>query len=577
METIIVNEVNETGTIGQPGLFSNLQQIKQLVEKHGLSPEFFDNAKEHLDAVCAVLKVTPVQAALFTLLLEHSGSPDARLSGIANTLHCGKIEALRYRSDLEALELKHIIVSHDTDDDDIFNSRPSFLKNRQGQDSRVYIVPRDVVLALEAGREYHYAIYRGLSPEEFYTAADHILRAFREKELDSKQFLSEIKFLFGGNPHIQFVKKMKTGSFGFRNDMVLLDFCATLVEHEKESQPFSEIRYIFGRRSNQTDAKQDFVTGENELFKSGLIEQACDNGLADTEEYGLTNKARDIFLEDVDMKEKKEIKGKNIIHSASLAKKQLYYPPKVGSQIDDLSHLLQEENFSLIVKRLKESNMKTGFACLFSGPPGTGKTETAYQIARAVGRDIFFVDISETKSKWFGESEEKIKSLFTRYNAMVKHAERAPILLFNEADAVLCKRQEIGTERHGPAQTENAIQNILLQEIENLDGGILIATTNMASNFDAAFERRFLYKIEFEKPDLQAKAAIWKSILPQGGDMDLGALAGRFDFSGGQIENVARKATVASLIRGTPLSAVDITALCEAEQPGKEARRIGFV
>jgi SpoVK/Ycf46/Vps4 family AAA+-type ATPase len=177
---------------------------------------------------------------------------------------------------------------------------------------------------------------------------------------------------------------------------------------------------------------------------------------------------------------------------------------------------------------------------------------------------------------WFGESEKRVKALFTRYNAMVKHADRAPILLFNEADAVLGKRQELSAERRGPGQTENTIQNILLQEIENLDGGILIATTNMASNFDAAFERRFLYKITFEKPDLEAKTAILKSKLPQV-DMDLSTLAGRFDLSGGQIENVARKAAVASLIRGTPLSSLDITALCEEELPGREARRIGFV
>jgi SpoVK/Ycf46/Vps4 family AAA+-type ATPase len=98
----------------------------------------------------------------------------------------------------------------------------------------------------------------------------------------------------------------------------------------------------------------------------------------------------------------------------------------------------------------------------------------------------------------------------------------------------------------------------------------------MAGNFDAAFERRFLYKIVFEKPDPEAKAAIWKSILPQG-EVDVGDLAGRFDFSGGQIENVARKATVASLIRGAPISGADIAALCEAELPGREARRIGFV
>jgi SpoVK/Ycf46/Vps4 family AAA+-type ATPase len=179
---------------------------------------------------------------------------------------------------------------------------------------------------------------------------------------------------------------------------------------------------------------------------------------------------------------------------------------------------------------------------------------------------------------WFGESEKKIKAVFTRYNAMVKQAAPVPILLFNEVDTVLEKRRELSVGHHGPAQTENAMQNILLQEIENLNGGILIATTNMAGNLDTAFERRFLYKITFQnqKPDLEAKAAIWKSLLPQA-DRDAPALAGRFDFSGGQIENVARKALAASLIRGTLLSGADIAALCAEEQPAGEARRIGFV
>jgi hypothetical protein len=573
METVSVKDTNEAGTPEQPNLLAGLDQIRQLAEKHGFSTEFFDLAKENLDAVSALLKITPVQAALFTLLLERSGTPEAGLSGIAKAIKCGKIQALRYRSDLEVLELKHIIIAGD-DDDDIFCTRPSFLKKRRGQDTLSYTIPLDVIQALEAGREYRYAIYRGLSPEEFYTAADRILESFRRKELSNKQFMAEIKFLFSGNPGIMFVKKMKSHSFDFINDMVLLRFCTALAEDNKESLSFSAFRFLYGRRS-QTK-KKDFESGDHVLFTSGLLEHVCDDGLADTCEYRLTSKAEESLLGDFDLKEKKSVKGSNIIRSETLAEKKLYYPPKIRAQIDELTGLLREEHFSSIVKCLKESNMKTGFACLFSGPPGTGKTETAYQIARAVGRDIFFVDISETKSMWFGESEKKVKSLFTRYNGMVRHASVVPILLFNEADAVLGKRQELSGERRGPAQTENAMQNILLQEIENLSGGILIATTNMANNLDEAFERRFLYKIKFEKPDLEAKAAIWKSMLPQG-DIDAPALAARFDFSGGQIENVARKALVAGLIRGTPLSGADIIALCEEEQPGKEARRIGFV
>jgi hypothetical protein len=572
METLSANDITETGIPGQPNLLADLDRIRQLAEEYGFSEEFFGKAKENLDAACTLLKITPVQAALFTLLLERSGTPDASLAGIAKAIKCGKIQALCYRSDLEALEFKHIIVSHD-DDDSIFSSTPSFLKKRRGQDTLSYTVPLDVIQALETGREYSYTIYQGISPEEFYTVASYILGAFRRKELDTKQFVTEINYLFSGNPNSMFLKKIKSYRFGLKNDIALLMFCTALVEDDKESLHFSSLRFIFGRRNR--DTRREFESGEHVLFTSRLLEHVCDDGLADTCEYRLIGSAREQFLGDLDLKEKKNVRGNNIIRSDAVAEKKLYYPPKVRVQIEELTGLLREENFSFIVKRLKESNMKTGFACLFSGSPGTGKTETAYQIARATGRDIFFVDISETKSMWFGESEKTVKALFTRYNGMVKHASVAPILLFNEADAVLGKRQELSSERRGPAQTENAMQNILLQEIENLNRGILIATTNMAHNFDEAFERRFLYKIKFEKPDPEAKTAIWKSILPQG-DIDVPALASRFDFSGGQIENVARKALVAGLIRGAPLSGADITALCEEELPARDVRRIGF-
>lgn len=106
------------------------------------------------------------------------------------------------------------------------------------------------------------------------------------------------------------------------------------------------------------------------------------------------------------------------------------------------------------------------------------------------------VDVAQIKSCWVGESEKNIRKAFERYRAYVKEAERAPILLFNEADAVLGIRQE-GASR-AVEKMENSLQNIILQEMEQLDG-IMIATTNLTQNLDRAFERRFLYKIEFER------------------------------------------------------------------------------
>ena len=145
-------------------------------------------------------------------------------------------------------------------------------------------------------------------------------------------------------------------------------------------------------------------------------------------------------------------------------------------------------------------------------------------------------------------------------------------MLLNEADAIICKRME-GAER-SVDKIENTIQNIILQEMESLDG-ILIATTNLSKNMDRAFERRFLYKVEFHKPETKVRAKIWHSMLPESI-----ILAESFaEFAGGQIENITRKALVAEALRGTRLSMNDIVDLCQHEMlDNSDANRktIGF-
>ena len=211
----------------------------------------------------------------------------------------------------------------------------------------------------------------------------------------------------------------------------------------------------------------------------------------------------------------------------------------------ELQSFFVPENYRKIRERMEQTGFRTGFACLFYGGPGTGKTETVYQLARQTGRDIMVVDVPQIKSKWVGDSEKNIKALFDRYRELVKKAKQTPILLFNEADAIIGIRQQ-GAQR-AVEKMENSIQNIILQEMETLDG-IMIATTNLQQNLDKAFERRFLYKIKFEKPTVEARIQIWRTMIPDLSEMDAKTLAAKYDFSGGQIENIARHYTIDSIL-----------------------------
>ena len=224
---------------------------------------------------------------------------------------------------------------------------------------------------------------------------------------------------------------------------------------------------------------------------------------------------------------------------------------------------------------MKEKGFRNGFACLFYGGPGTGKTETVYQLARQTGRSIMVVDVPRIKSKWVGESEKNIKALFDRYREQVKRAKLTPILLFNEADAI------IGIRKNGASSAvdkmENSLQNIILQEMETLDG-IMIATTNLQQNLDKAFERRFLYKIKFDKPTEEARIHIWHDMIPNLSDMDVRTLASKYDFSGGQIENIARHYTIDSILHDKTDEALSkLIVHCDNERiDEKSVRKIGF-
>jgi len=313
------------------------------------------------------------------------------------------------------------------------------------------------------------------------------------------------------------------------------------------------------------------------LFKKGLIEFTKKGNLRDAT-LSLTEKGKQLLLgEDADLFEQ-HLDEKLLIVPDKIAKKTLYYSEENEKQISRLREALTGDKLSEIQTRLKESGMPVGLAVLLFGGPGTGKTESVYQIAKDTGRAIVHVDISDSKSCWFGESEKKIKQVFTRYKHMCEIAKKTsgkmPILMFNEADAIFAKRKDNSTGN--VVQTENAIQNIILEEMETLQG-ILIATTNLATNLDPAFERRFLFKIQFEHPSIQAKKSIWLGKLSWLSDEDAEKFAKTYELSGGQIDNIVRKITMNEVITGQRPEIYEIDDMCVSEKLNRdEFHKVGF-
>jgi len=175
----------------------------------------------------------------------------------------------------------------------------------------------------------------------------------------------------------------------------------------------------------------------------------------------------------------------------------------------------------------------SGTAALFAGGSGTGKTMAVEVVARALGLDLYRVDLARVVSKYIGETEKNLDRVFSAA------AQWNVVLLFDEADALFGKRSEVQDAHDRYANIEISY---LLQRIEQYDG-VAILTTNLADNLDGAFTRRLAFHVHFAFPDEPSRLAIWERAWPQqvpiGGSVDRHALARDLKLAGGSIRNIA--------------------------------------
>jgi SpoVK/Ycf46/Vps4 family AAA+-type ATPase len=212
---------------------------------------------------------------------------------------------------------------------------------------------------------------------------------------------------------------------------------------------------------------------------------------------------------------------------------------------------------------------------LLSGPPGTGKTEMVKQLARRNGLPLVQVEMSAVKGGLVGDSEKNIRSIFQQYSQIKTSEKETPILLLNEADALLGKRNpNLGTSNQAVMQMLNTMQNILLQEMEDFDG-ILIATTNNERAFDPAFSRRFLHKMTVGLPDAQTREMLWKNKFPMLTANEVQELA-TYEMSGAEIENIAIRMMQLEILEGTEPSLSDILQLINIETSHRHGKTMGF-
>ena len=540
-------------------LLSAVENIVELAKDSQLSPEFYHKAGRFIKHLSDKLSLTKEQSVMMALFLDQSDDSRIEARDIARYTGCRTTRIIRYMNDIDELVRRGLIV----------RSRSS--------SSVSYRVPIDVVEAFKVNKPYTPKDCSELTCHELFNEFADIVDRVEDDEMDIAAAVERFKMLFYHNQQLLFVQKVQNliPEIYDKEFVLLIMFCHLFVNNNDDCIGFHDIDCMYSKKDMRM-IRTELEQGVNFLQRLGLIEYSNDDGMGDKEHYRLTMKAKRDLLDELQLP---SLEGKrtlrNMINASDIKSRTLFYSDDITHRIDDLARLLEEKNYNDIHARLQEQGFRCGLTCLFYGAPGTGKTETAMQLARRTGRDIMQVDISEMKSKWVGESEKNVKALFDTYRQRVKESDLVPILLFNEADAIIGKRQE-GAER-AVDKMENSLQNIILQEMETLDG-ILIATTNLAQNMDNAFERRFLYKIRFDKPTVEARTAIWHELLPDLSNADATLLAERYDFSGGQIENIARHYAIDAILHGNAApTASNLMPHCDSERINNtSSKKIGF-
>jgi len=405
--------------------------------------------------------------------------------------------------------------------------------------------------------------------------ADELIDRKTSKKISESRFFDEFEALYE-KISVEMPLRQITVKYLNIEKIMVFKACLTKLKGECADDCNNFLAGIYESLKDVSFNMKKIFEDSMPVFKEKYLEltdRGFPFGHMSSPDFELTEKAYEKFFESRIKKKKRELKVKFTEHIKHKSiNRELYFDTDLRVKVDTITNALDGGRFKEVTKELKSRGFAQGIVTLLYGYPGTGKTATVHEIARRTKRDILQVDISNINDKYVGESEKRLKEVFNEYSKAKKALSRTPILLFNESDALIGKRIEV---RDSVDQMSNNMQNILLEELEKFDG-IFFATTNMTNNMDDAFNRRFLYKIEFEKPSPAVRMKIWESKMK---DIDRKWIRelSYFELTGGQIDNIVRKYLIDSILLNRS-ELEELKKMCreETEYGKNRARKIGF-
>lgn len=552
-------------------VLSHIGLIYNLSENSKLDDNLFELADKELSFLAKYFGTSKTQALFIAVIftLNYKGRK-VDLDDLNTHFDCNPMKTLEYSDDILYLNERRLIRKTNRG----YGRRQIKLQGA----SEEFCVNELVCEKIFKSEPIPEVLVDAMKFEDIFTLLESLYELGEQRdreEISTCELFEQTQCVLDENMHLPLIERTRFIGKSVDEKCLFLYVVWKFLDGDKDPWVERSFKGIYDNTCERFSQIQRFLEKENALIQEDWLEIESATFFDDAK-MKLTEKALNLLIEcDIKLfnKDLENKKKEHVIQPEQVPFRKLIFSDKETHQLELLKTLLEEENFKSTQNRLVEKALPKGVTALLHGAPGTGKTESVLQIAKATNREIIKVDISASRSMWFGESEKIIKKVFSDYKAYATKQKITPILFFNEADALISKRKEANFSN--VSETENRIQNILLEEIENFEG-ILIATTNLATNMDSAFERRFLFKIEFQKPSVTAKSQIWKAKMPHLSDEDCELLATEFDFSGGQIDNIVRKNEINEILYGHKIDVNALLDYCREETLVSQISRIGI-
>lgn len=551
-------------------LLSAIQHLSSETKGQALTDELIESLVDYSGPMMDFFGITHFQAIVFSHLIE---------AELRSLIFDQERVVDTFGRKLSALAAVNVAIDELLAMKLIYYKRSEYGMRRKNDRNKVISVHNKMLEALMSGDP---SLLTTAKTEDFHALLAEVRELIVkriEKEISTEELTDQTMHILETNKTLNEVKWLLNMEGLDKYDITLL-LNLTIETFEDgdrgESDMSKLVNEVFSEIRDRVRYKRSIKENKCPLYTLKLVEFS-DNDFSFMDYTRLSEESMEVLLGGAVETTKKPIKPKfgTLIAPDKINEEELFYNETEQKQVETLVKALQKDNYDRIVSTMKAKNTLPNFSVLFTGPAGTGKTASCYQIAKRTNRYIYFIDLEKIHSKWVGESSKNVVALFNEIKEINKFLDDDCIAVFNECDSVISKRVAVTTSTD---QSMNGTINNFLQEFEQFSG-IAFLTTNLASNFDTSFMRRILMKFLINAPEPAVRKRILTKVFDDITPETIDKINSQYTLTGGLISNISKKLLVKTLLDDTINKDEYIMELCEEEFVLSKSDRkpIGFL